>query len=339
MNQKSTSGLLGLSDEQLFGEPEPGAEAAKRYQILLATRGQFISLYTNNEVQVSENNGLQVAYVMVPKPREDIGWSPVFPVSDSQGFEVVGNLPYGRGLTIQKYAELASGTKEGEEVMSVGQTPVLTTDMGVNEEFFIVWAIAASNLLPDDVSYSNAINNAFDEGDRKALSAYYNDVDITDLDAVTKLFAKETSGEVRVRNNPVTSFFRGQSSTEAVAATSLANLDVEDGKVCLCKGAEQDYFLLAFSEEFVDLYGDEPLDGYLASQNYVAGEQRAFTREVLSGEAPDTRNYNLAEQFTKKGDVARTYGGPSSTFNQLGQDLTQLGQEIEQTVAPEDENG
>jgi len=340
VNEKSPSGLLGLSNADLFRESEPGETFVRVYRVLLATRGQFIDLYTGGEVQVSENNGLQIAYVMVPKPREDIGWSPVFPVSDSQGFEVVGNLPYGRGLTIQKYAELASGTKDGEDVMSVGETtPVATTDMGVNEEFFIAWAIAASNLLPDDVSYSNAINNAFDEGERKALSAYYNDVDIADLDAVTKLFAKATSGEVRVRNNPVTSFFRGQSSTEAVAATSLANLDVEDGKVCLCKGAEQDYFLLAFSEEFVDLYGDEPLDGYLASQNYVAGEQRAFTREVLSGEAPDTRNYNLAEQFTKRGDVARTYGGPSSTFNQLGQDLTQLGQEIAQTVAPEDENG
>ena len=322
------------------------------YEELMSARAAFIVEYTAGAPLVSSiTGGTQTVVMEVPVEQTDTGWTPVFPVSDAEGFEVVGNLPYGRGLNIQKFIEIATLTKSVEDQSNgaaaaasskttVGsESPIGAADLGTVEDFMSLFAIAKVGLLPDEVDFGSAVTNAFDSSQLAALGAYYNDVNLTDLSTVESLLLSDPSSDIRIRNTPVTSFNRGMSSSEDVSALGIATMDVASNATCMCKGAEQDYYLMAFSEEFVDMFGDDPVPGWVDMNVYVMGEQAAYTKETLAGRVLDTRTTNLAEQFTSRGDVARTYGGDGNVFQQLGEDVGREGQRIaEESVGVSDPN-
>lgn len=292
------------------------------YLQFMRFRTQFIEDYTAGGVQVPDSDPAK-AFFFADEYKETADWTPIFPVSDASGFEVFGNLPYGRGVDIERYAQLVQSKTTGDQTdsgpeASEASITLVGTSGGANasslqaiERFF------AAYLLTEDVDQILS-SDLLSSADKAALLATLNTTEEGLQGAVETLVYKQDSSEdAKIRNAPVTSFFRGQSVFGDTAARNLANLDLTED-LCACKGADAAFFMQAFSEEFIEQFPENPAQGYAEQQAYEVGESYKATRDALSGRAVDTRT-NLAREFTARGNTARSL---SSAFQNLEDGLS-----------------
>jgi len=246
-----------------------------------------------------------------PVPLEQQTVSAIFPVSDSGGYEVYGNLPYGRGLNIERAAQALQSSVEGVDTISpaeaaqgsvswLGGVGTNASDLEALEKFLVLW------LATDDPEGSLAL---LEDAEQSAILAL-NNGPLT-AESMEVLYDKATSANAKIRNVPVTSFFRGQSLSETMAASELTRLSVT-GDVCSCGGYEADIYLQAYSEEFVDMYGNAPLQDYLELQVAQKIEGWQQTKDVLAGSVSDTRNQTLFEELKRQTDAVRAIGNIAS---------------------------
>ncbi len=291
------------------------------YEQFMGFRSDFIREYTDNAVQIPDSDPAR-AYFFADEYRETADWTPIFPVSDSGGYEVFGNFPYGRGVTIEKYSQLVQSTTTGSQedsgtAAAAGSTTLVGTTGGSNasslqaiEKFFVSYLMAEDSQL----IFSSEV---LTDDEKAAVLATFNTTDVGELDgAVETLLSQKTSQNAKIRNSPVTSFFRGQSILGDVAAKNLANLDVE-GSVCVCKGVDASFFLQAFSEEYLGI-SDDPLQAFQENEAFIQSESWKASRDALSGRVLDIRHTNLAQEFTSRGNFASSI---SSDLGTLQRDL------------------
>lgn len=249
-------------------------------------------------------------------------WTPIFPVSDAGGYEVYGNLPYGRGVDIETYADLTQVQTTGETTSSgltAAQSSVaqVGTRGGSNassleliERFMITYILLGGKSAPE--AASQALSKLPSE-EQAALYAALNVPSGTDVDAVIASLSMDSSSrKSKVRNSPVTSFFRGMAVFGDSAAEGLADLTV-GGNTCTCKGGDAKFLLHAFSEKYLQLYPTDPVTGSQQEEawNKAAGWDQS--RKAMAGQGLDTRSTNLVDQFTDKGDISRTYTNLAET--------------------------
>ena len=312
-----------------------GAKAitAGNYEELMESRAVFLEAVAGSGVDVP---GGSPAKVTVGTQFEDDTtlYSPVFPVSDGEGFSLVGSMPYGRGITVSKYASLLDSSRQVEDTGDVAADSetarkaidghsVLMGNMDAIQEFYVsVFAVSGNNPTGNLTALAEVIGLSPSAQAAAAASLGSNSLEgLTVANAVQIIsHSDDKSSQAFIRNSPVTSFFRGQSITESVAVSGLAGLEPENNAVCVCKGAEQDYFLMAFSQEYVALYGTEDaVEGFESEEIYYKGEQWKQSRDAMSGEVLDSRNSNLAERFTRSNVENRISSGVAG----LSQSITQ----------------
>lgn len=302
---------------------------AENSSAFMGYRAEFLSAYTDGIAYVPDSDP-SLTYLLSNEDAEHSSMTPIFPVSDRKGYEVYGNLPYGRGITIEMYASLLApfqstqGEPEPEEtepnVGSRGGSNAAS--LSALERFFKVFLDGN----PGNQSAAQVLGSQSDT-DQAAVLAYLN-TNVEGIQAaVETLFTQDTSQNAKIRNSPVTSFTRGQSTFSDATARNLADIDIES-ETCACKGADSRFFLMAFSEENMDKYGDDPLHGYQEEQVASSGAIWQSTRDALSGTMMDTRNTNLLAEFTAGGSVAQAEAGlVRGSVNQiasLGSDAVQV---------------
>ncbi len=302
---------------------------SESYVPLMGFRAKFIREYTKSEEVVPDSAPATIYDQASLEQTTKISWTPIFPVSDGAGYEVFGNLPYGRGVTVEKYAELLgttrevpSGTADPAQRAAEGKTNL--SNYGINassmeaiEQLLIAYTVSNPKGGEAKTGAAQILQNSalFSEGDRASVLAGLN-TDITGVDAVVESLLKgETSEGAFIRNHPVTSFSRGQSLTSEAAAQNLARLTFGESS-CSCQGSDSLFLVAALSEEFVGLYGEDPLVPWTQEQVYLpqaaTGE---YTKRVLAGEYLDTRNSSLAEEFASQGSLGDIYSDQAQNLS------------------------
>jgi len=277
-------------------------------------RESFIRNYTDGVVEVSE--GEPGVLVFRPDSYEEINdYTPIFPVSDAGGYEVYGNLPYGRGVGVEAFASLMDSTTQGDDSGDATTTSTTSTTWvgGVGSNASDLQAIEKFIILFLAGEDPQTIFGKLSATERDAVLAASNTTEeaIT-REAVESLQHNSTSQRARIRNTPVTSFFRGMSQTGEVAAANLADLSVT-GDTCVCKGADAATLLSAFSEEFIDLF-DDPVQGFLEQQAAGVSESHQFSREAMAGSIVDSSNEQPLADFSRaiQDSVGNLTGGLAS---------------------------
>jgi hypothetical protein len=205
-------------------------------------------------------------------------YSPVFPVSDERGYEVIGSYRYGRGLSIEPGGNFQQLTEEDpftrvsvdaiqvfiEEVMHKGSPGKALGELAVwNPEAAAELATAWAEATRQDLSGQEALKilsadpNKFDEGFRAWRDS-------------NKQFTQKVS--------PVN------------AAYGLADLGLlSTREVCSCKGSDADVLLLAFGEQnFVSIDQPDEVSAWLADRMLEAGSSWQASQQALRGQVLDT---------------------------------------------------
>jgi hypothetical protein len=291
------------------------------YTTLMKARGLFIHDYTEG-VDVAGEVPAAAWFFTDEEPTEQPDYTPIFPVSDRAGYEVYGNLPYGRGVTIEKYKELLGSTTTGEDIEDGPEAAeksitLVGTSGGANassmiaiEKFFAIYF--------QDEDEGKALG-AISGPEQASVLAGLNTTAEGLKGVVEALLNQDTSSDAKVRNSPVTSFFRGQSIFGDKAAAQLANLEAGH-VICVCKGVEQTFFLQAFSQEFVALF-DDPVQGFAELQAFNISEAYKGAKDAMAGRTLDVRNSTLAEEFEAQGLALE------SNANVLAESLRQAGED------------
>lgn len=308
------------------------------YETLMKYRAEFISDYTDGDVVVPDSSAGRINQTSEGDVQEVADHTPIFPVSDEAGYTVVGNLPYGRGIDITRYADLLQSTKTGEATESlsfaaqteetvVGASGSNAASLDAIEKFYVAYRMRGVSGVP---STAADILAKFDKAERDAILATLNTT-LEGIDNIVETIAEgETTGKAKIRNNPVTSFFRGQSVFGDTAARNLADLDVE-GTICKCRGFDGNFLIQAYSERWVDIgreQNKDPVQVWMEEQVYTSGEQWKNAKNAISGRVLDTRFTNLAAEFTARGDLARSLtgaaGATGASFEQSAEEAARI---------------
>lgn len=238
----------------------------------------------------------------------------VLPVSDNRGYEVYGSLAYGRGLDIRTY----------RGILERAGTPANAESLLAIERFFAETVVQGGDV-------AKALARATPET-KAALAASLETNEAGLADTVEKLIADSESESIFIRNTPVTSRSRGMSYTEGVSARELADLTGDGGQTCICRGAEADIFLQAFTGDFIPLGGSagEDLNEFLLDEAERAGQGYKVTKQALAGQVLDTRYGNRLAQIGKQtGDAALGLRNTAvSDYEQAREEVNQAAQAV-----------
>lgn len=223
---------------------------------------------------------------------------PIFPVSDAQGYEVVGTFRYGRGISINE-----GGSFDQLQVRDVTNN----TSFDAVEEFLA--SIGSSTNISKSVG-------ALSVEKRAELASLVGGVDLTVEDGEIRVITP--AGDLSAIGHsarPANSKQSTQKITITNAAHSLADMQVSSNhNVCSCKGAEASTLLLAFAgDNFVTVETEEVNDWLLQQAVDQLGSWSA-TQEAYRGSVLDTKS--LKQEVTQA--INNVRGTLNTTTNRLG---------------------
>lgn len=194
-------------------------------------------------------------------------FSPVFPISDAQGYTVVGNYPYGRGVDISPDGVFS-------QIANVDLFSLLSKDLidKILRVFVKGQSITTveyrTETRPDGSTVTVPVEQsgvrgqaARDSLNREALRQL-RDQNLTDGQILTRNFAS-LDPNTGLLEFELSNYFEDETKEGvhkipvANAARSLADISVtQNSSVCACKAAEADVLLRAFgSSDYVDFGG------------------------------------------------------------------------------------
>ena len=295
-----------------------------RYQELMSAKQLFFNTIFGEDTVADPNAG--VSFASVENIKDLSYYTPVFPVSDAGGYEVIGNLPYGRGLQIATYAELLSSTKESsggspEEVANntetvIGSRGVNAINLGSVEQLLLAYVGSGGDL--------EGSLNIFDEETKNAILATNGYANEAELGAYLESIVNgSVSEQAKIRNTPVTSYSRGQSIYGDTAALNLANISTGGG-VCACKGSDGLFLLEAFNRENILLFGEEAVTEYQKQQAEELTVGWKITKDAYTGTS--TRRDTELSELVK--NPSSLYGPLlNETRNQINEITEEGGEE------------
>lgn len=323
------SAIISQGKKQLKANPD-------LYEDFMVARQKFFNdIFGRDTIK---DPGPGVSYTYITDYSDKTYYTPIFPVSDSGGYELVGNLPYGRGITVTKYAELLESTQESsggnaEEraantETTIGSQGVSASDMGTVEEFLVAYVGSGGDV--------RGALKIFDSAEQKAIYAATATADEGELGAYLETLTNgSVSMNAKISNNPVTSYYRGQSIFGDTAAKNLANIDLEGG-VCKCKGADGAYLLQAFDQKNVLLFGEEAVSEYQKELAIQQTESWRITRNAYAGSSTK-RNTELSEALVSAvEDPSRLYGNVQAEARLASQELNENIDAIDEIINPEE---
>jgi hypothetical protein len=221
-------------------------------------------------------------------------FSPVFPVSDERGYEVIGSYRYGRGLSIE-----AGGSFEHLLDDVRGLT---FEDLSPSEVEAIVTAVQEGGNVAKIVG----------ELDPEKQATILAGIELPKEDKTAADYLKGGPGQ-----DAFNSAFRArlastqdwmQKQTVVNAAWTLADIqNTLRDDICNCKGAEADILLLAFNaENFVDLGQPDDVSNYAANVIRDKELPHKAGEDAVRGVVLDQNSLGLAEAI---GGVSKAFDG------------------------------
>lgn len=315
-----------LVDRKASKEAKEAASAEKeevfcRLEILWdQTRQQLAP----NQAQVSvSGRDIKTA---VPFDREKEFYSPVFPVSDERGYEVIGSYRYGRGLSIEpggSFEQLAN-IEEISQVQALGFDEV---DAGTVEELLL------SLQNPGDLAKTLG---SLDPEEKAKLAEAVGIEASTDLS--TLLTPDNPDGNLfenlfaaRAANSNQST----QKTTVINSAYALADLgQTISNNICECRGAESDVLLLAFNpDNFIDFGLPDDVGNFLATNAANAAVPWESSQQALRGQTLSTNDIGLAQAFNNVVDEFTSARAQSvNIINTALGDLDAAGAQLQQDI-------
>jgi len=257
------------------------------------------------------------------KTKTQPAYSPVFPVSDERGYEVVGSLPYGRGLNVETYEQLAeyaaSVSKEGltisVQTLLGGGAADLTT-FRATEDFLFRYAAkgdVSKAIGSQNPQNAEAVASAVFAGDAALYS--------TNEKGVTAPTIPQDNIDA-IRNIVATSNAQGQKTLASNVPIELSQISVDNPEdICSCALQSAQTYLEAANGAFQGVLGNAEIVEFLVSEAEPVTEAWASSREALGGKVLDRRNSNLAEEFSRNfdsGSPSFLGGGYSRAQSEVG---------------------
>ena len=211
-------------------------------------------------------------------------YTPVFPVSDQNGFEVYGGMPYGRDMNLTQHYEIF-------------------TDTDLNATPDSLDAVEKALVLIKHLGY-DAVNlyTGLNEVQRNVIRA----AGITgrgDLDRIITR-RREIKDLVLARNRPITTTDLYQSTYGNDAAEQLAGIRLTNEGLCGCKGADAHFLLEAFNRSN-ELVGEDALQEWTQEQVLEVGNLWAQSKNALAGVTGNQPfNYEAAGERIKDTETA-----------------------------------
>jgi hypothetical protein len=294
---------------------------------LYAARDVFINAISDGVPIIGTDGNLQVVTVAADSSAKQTMVSPVFPVSDADGYEVYGSFAYGRGITIASYAQLLqTAGPDGTVVVGTGDTTSLKTLTAI--EAFL-------DALADGQTAEYALEAAEKIGGALARQDIERGIGIEGLvvsDGAIKratpptIDADDDSRQAKIAGSPISSQDRGQSYLAANAPQEIANIDPGTSEICQCKGAEAMFFLQAFSGEYASLESNEAVQTFLETEAQLRLIPWELSREAMAGQIMDSQYTSMGERFQKMGsDYSALFSEAGSGFAGVGEDITAIG--------------
>jgi hypothetical protein len=265
--------------------------------------------------------------VYVPGYSDTALYSPVFPVSDERGYEVIGSYRYGRGLSIEEGGNFQTLT-EGDPFANVSVEAVAEFLQSIENTGNVSKALgdlagrnpgAAAELA---MAAGNEVTGVEGEG-------------VVVLDGITVDGDKFAQ---RFGNFISSSKEFSQKVTVDNAAYGLADLGLQNTtEICTCKGAEADVLLMAFADQtFVNVDQPDDVSAWLADKALESGVDWQQSQKALRGEVQDSSMGSLADAFQAAGDIESAFEGLGEGLSQINEtaqaDLEQAQQDIDDSV-------
>jgi hypothetical protein len=230
--------------------------------------------------------------ITVTKQVSQPTYTPVFPVSDARGYEVIGAQRYGRGLTSGTFDQIMNATREvqlngGLTLSSRALIGTLATDattLEAIESFYIA--------LGKEGATASAAFGSLTQETQKALLTAAADV-VEGAETLDENVYTGLVNAIATTNN----YGQKVQYTSNVPA-NLAGLDAQvTGTVpCSCKLHDAQAYLLASSGEYLYLETEQEVNEFLLAEARIKARAWQQARDAMSGEALDP-TYSLAEQF------------------------------------------
>ena len=252
-------------------------------------------------------------------PVNQTDFTPVYPVSDSAGYEVYGCFPYGRGLTVASFVELflkeKAGDRSAANLLATGGSSTSSTTLQAIEILLEAYRVGGKDL-----------NGTFQSLKPEVQATLMR---VEDADAV---YSKETASSFDVEALVSQLTQRGPQPLVLASniPTELAEITVGEDQLCSCKTADAAIYLLARTLDPLT-YGE------------VAREWQA-NKNAISGATVDRTKIDLAARFAPfQQDSNRFFANEAiaksqAIFDALGDTATQ-GQRLRDLANPNDGEG
>lgn len=235
----------------------------------------------------TDNTNLVIA---VPDTNTAPMFSPVFPVSDERGYEVIGSYRYGRGMNIDA----------GGNFQKLMETTPFEKGVDINTiDDFVVSLTLASGQPSEALGMLSTFNPNEAAALERATSQYIEFAGLPSNSSFDSAFmnwvasSKEYCQKVHLTN----------------AAYTLSDITTDpnrQGKVCSCKGAEADVLLIAFADQnLVSIDQPDEVSAWVADQTLISGQSWSTAQAALRGQAMNTSYAEAADAFAKLTDLKR----------------------------------
>ena len=258
--------------------------------------------------------------------KEDVIYTPVFPISDHKGYEVVGSYRYGRGLSIEPGGTL-------EEVMRQDD-PFAFKNVNDVEQF--VQNLILKTIRKEEGGLTNGVGLNLELEKKAELLTR---LDITDSQGSPIIEnAKNPTGidttqiDVGLSNWIETNIRSSDKISVTNRAYRLADLSVfVNKKFCGCRAAQADVSLAAFDpDNFVLVDGDlDSLSKYQRDQALIKAPLWDAQQKAYRGEVLERNEVNTFDRFKEAFDPGKSAFVNNADLNSAQEDLIDAGEALD----------
>lgn len=228
-------------------------------------------------------------------------YSPVFPVSDEEGYTLIGSYRYGRGLEIDGFNSIQTisdtdplrfaDPEAVERYLDVIQTPGINTDDLLTEEEQAEFSVFAQEVQESGLtlaSFDPSNSDALTPIEKKLIVSILQNNPQSSDELIDFIANKRDQGSAGLRNWSAS----GEEHTQKLPANNvgfyLADLAdfVSRNQVCSCRAAQADVTLDAFNaDNFVRVVPRDvdEIAAFQSDEMIEKGKQWQSNRDALSG--------------------------------------------------------
>lgn len=238
--------------------------------------------------------------VMVTKTVEISKYSPVFPVSDAGGYELIGSYLYGRGLTVEpggNFQRLMASERFAHVSVEAVDEFIGTLLRGDNDENAVSPSKALGIIAQDnpEVAAELAVAGGILPSDSTGVEV----LSISDLDA--------GQFDTAFRNFTATTKQAAHKITARNAAFNLTDLGKHIGSgSCSCQAGDADVLLKGLDGEFVQVTGQGAIEEWVRERSRSQVRPWQSAQDAMRGRSMERSTRSLSEAFRRAGDRIRS---------------------------------